>query len=172
MTNDVTNNPDPISKTRRKKAVNALQELGKELTELSKDTLRHMPLSEALLAAILDYKRFTSHGAIKRQEQYIGRLMRDIDPEPIRQQLAILKGECVEYTAWLHLIERWRERLVTDDAMLESFLCSFPQADAQQLRTLIRNARKEYLEQKPPKSFRQLFQVLKQTIPAPSSPSF
>lgn len=157
----------PASKTQRKKAMLALQDLGHQLTALPTQTLRTLPLDHTLLTAILDYKRFNTHGALKRQEQYIGRLMREIDPEPIRQRLAILKGECAEHTAWLHLIERWRTRLLADDAMLASFLADFPSADIQQLRTLIRNARKEQQMLKAPHAFRQLFRQLQQIIPGP-----
>ncbi len=162
---------EPISKSEKKRQLNELQDLGKELTELPKDKLRAMNLDPDLLDAILDYKRFTAHGAIKRQEQYIGKLMREVDPAPIRQFLAVMRGESSEHTAWLHLVERWRERLLEKDEMLATFLNEFPEGDAQQLRTLIRNARKEHLDQKPPKSFRQLFQVLKELIPEPGRPA-
>ncbi|WP_199102402.1 ribosome biogenesis factor YjgA [Aquitalea sp. ASV11] len=159
-----------VSKSQRKRDMDALQDLGKELVELSKDTLKKMQLPEDLLTAILDYKRFTAHGALRRQLQYIGKLMRDIDPEPIRQYLLVIKGESAEHIAWQHLLERWRERLMSDNKMSATFINEFPGVDAQQLRTLIRNARKEQAESKPPKSFRLLFQLIKQAIPEPGKP--
>src|SRR5689334_398161 len=85
-----------FSKTRRKKEMIALQELGEELLQLSNDRLKQMALPENLVEAIREYKRISSHGARNRQEQYIGKLMRDIDPEPIRQQLAVIRGESAE----------------------------------------------------------------------------
>ena len=160
-----------FSKTRRKKEMIALQELGEELLQLSNDRLKHMSLPENLLEALREYKRIPSHGAGNRQEQYIGKLMRDIDPEPIRQQLAVIRGESAEHTGWLHLLERWRERLMSDDKLLATFIADYPESDAQYLRTLIRNARKEQQDNKPPKSFRLLFQALKEIIPEPGKPA-
>ncbi|GGY17389.1 ribosome biogenesis factor YjgA [Paludibacterium paludis] len=168
---DASTGDEPISKSEKKRQLNELQDLGMELAELPKEKLRAMNLDPDLLEAILDYKRFTAHGAKKRQEQYIGKLMRDVDPEPIRQYLAVLRGESGEHTAWLHLVERWRERLLESDETLAAFLNDFPEGDAQQLRTLIRNARKEHQEQKPPKAFRQLFQTIKALIPEPGVPA-
>ncbi|HJV06927.1 MAG TPA: ribosome biogenesis factor YjgA [Chromobacteriaceae bacterium] len=159
-----------VSKSQRKRDMDALQDLGKELVELSRDTLKKMDLPEDLLTALLDYKRFTAHGALRRQLQYIGKLMRDVDPEPIRRYLQVIKGESAEHIAWQHLLERWRERLMTDDKMLATFIHDFPAADPQQLRTLIRNARKEQQESKPPKSFRLLYQAIKDLIPEPGAP--
>ncbi|BBH13701.1 ribosome biogenesis factor YjgA [Chromobacterium haemolyticum] len=172
MTHYQNDSPDDgyVSKSQRKRDMDALQDLGRELVELSKDTLKKMQLPEDLLTAILDYKRFTAHGALRRQLQYIGKLMRDVDPEPIQQYLQILKGESSEHIAWQHLLERWRERLMEDDKMLASFVTDFPAADPQQLRTLIRNARKEKQDNKPPKSFRLLYQAVKDVIPEPGKP--
>jgi ribosome-associated protein len=172
MTDSYQNSPGDewVSKTQRKKDMSDLQALGAELTALSSDTLKKMKLPEDLLAALLDYKRISAHGALKRQEQYIGKLMRAVDPEPIRQFLAILKGESNEHNAWLHRVERWRERLMAEDSTLQQFLAEHPDADVQQLRTLIRNGRKELQENKAPKNFRVLFQEIKRLIPEPGKP--
>ncbi|XLM19867.1 DUF615 domain-containing protein [Chromobacterium piscinae] len=159
-----------VSKSQRKRDMDALQDLGRELVELSKDTLKKMQLPEDLLTAVLDYKRFTANGALRRQMQYIGKLMRDVDPEPIREYLKILKGESSEHIAWQHLLERWREKLMADDKALSDFLAAFPEGDPQQLRTLMRNARKELQENKPPKAYRQLYQEIKALIPEPGKP--
>lgn len=156
-----------VSKTQRKKQMDALQSLGRELIDLPADRLTRMGLPDALLGAIAEYKRINSHSAKKRQEQYIGRLMRDIDPEPIQAQLAACRGESARHTAWLHRIERWREQLIADDKMLPAFLAEHPGTDVQALRTLIRNVRKEQQEARPPKFFRQLFQQIKDIIPEP-----
>lgn len=161
---------EPLSKTRKKQQMAELQDLGSQLVEISSGTLKQMELPEDLLAAVLECKRLTAHGAIARQKQYIGRLMRDIDPEPIQKRLAIMRGESAEHTGWLHLLERWRERLMENDALIATFVSDYPVADVQQLRTLIRNARKEKQESKPPKSYRALFQALKELIPEPGQP--
>lgn len=161
-----------VSKTRMKQQMAELQDLGSELVELSSGTLKQMELPEDLLAAVLECKRLTAHGAIARQKQYIGRLMRDVDPEPIQKRLAVMRGESAEHTGWLHLLERWRERLMEDDALLASFVADHPGADVQQLRTMIRNARKEKQDNKPPKSYRALFQALKELIPEPGQPRY
>lgn len=159
-----------ISKTKRKSQMHDLQALGGELTKLAPATLKKLALPEDLLEALLAYQRINSNGALKRQMQYIGRLMRDIDPEPVRQYLAIRQGDSTAHNAWLHRIERWRERLLSDDTALQTLISEFPLADAQQLRTLIRNARKEQSENKPPKHYRALFQSLKTLLPEPFNP--
>jgi ribosome-associated protein len=161
------NDDEWVSKTRKKQEMNALQDLGSELLELSADTLKRMELPEDLLAALLEGKRLTAHGAIARHKQYIGKIMRHVDPEPIQQRLDIIRGDSAEHNAWLHLVERWRERLLSDDTMLSTFVSDFPEADIQQLRTLIRTARKEKQESKPPKCYRLLFQAIKELIPEP-----
>lgn len=173
MTDYLNDEPEDqfVSKTQRKKQMNALQDLGQELLELSKEQLNKIGLPEALLQAIAEYKRITAHGARKRQAQYIGRLMRDIDPEPIRDHLAIRRGESAAHTGWLHQIERWRDRLLEDDNILPGFVEQYPAADIQQLRTLIRNARREKAEARPPKSCRQLFQEIKTLLPEPGRPN-
>lgn len=155
------------SKTQRKLEMHALQALGKALTILPKQRLQQLGLPEKLLEAILEYQRIRSNGALKRQLQYIGRLMREVDPTPIREQLAIWQGTSDIHNAWLHRVENLRESLMTDDHALQMLLNTYPDADSQQLRTLIRNARKEKEAAKPPKHYRELFQTLKTIIPEP-----
>lgn len=153
-----------ISKTQQKKQMHALQDLGMALTDLSNDTLKKIGLPEELLQAILDYKKITANGALKRQAQYIGRLMREVDPEPIAAYLARLKGENAAYNAYMQRLEMLRERLIADDAALTELMARHPGLDAAALRTHIRNARKEKALGKPPKAFRALFQQLRQDI--------
>ena len=106
-------------------------------------------------------------GALRRQMQYIGRLMREEgDAETIRAQVDAWKGVSVEETARLHLLERWRVRLLNDDKALEELLIDYPRANIRQLRTLMRNAKREAEAGKPPKSFRELFHVLRETLNA------
>lgn len=151
-----------ISKSQRKRESTALQDLGKELFELSRDQLKKMDLPELLLGALLEAKRLTSHGAMRRQMQYIGKVMRDIETEPILQQLAAIRGESNVAKAAFHALENWRSRLIQDDAALPEWLARHPETDVQQFRQLIRNARKEAAESKPPKASRALFRILRE----------
>ncbi|MCZ2194295.1 ribosome-associated protein [Neisseria meningitidis] len=150
-----------ISKTQMKKQMNGLQDLGMELTRLSNDTLKKIGLDEDLYEAVVTYKKITSNGALKRQAQFIGRLMRDTDPAPIEAFLAKLRGDDAAHNAFLQRVERARMELLADDGALTQFMSDFPHADAGKLRTLIRNTKKEQEQNKPPKNFRALFQELK-----------
>lgn len=157
----------PPSKTKIKKQMLALQDLGKTLTELPKEKLKELELDENLLDAILEYKRMTKFGALNRQLQYIGRLMRDVEPAPIQAKLDAWNGVSRQHTAWLHQVEHWRDRLLEQPDALTDLLAAHPEADAQHLRALIRNALKEKELAKPPKSYRELFQALRDVIPEP-----
>ncbi len=153
------------SKTRKKKDMLALQQLGAQLVELNEQQLQSMQLPEALLDAVNEARRLArKHEALRRQLQYIGRLMRDIDAAPIRERLEQWHGQGREHTAQLHAIERWRDALLAADPALEQFLNEHPHADSQKLRSLIRNARREQGASLPPKSYRELFRVLRETI--------
>ena len=154
----------PTSKTRRKKDMLALQDLGVQLVELNEQQLAGMELPESLLDAVLEARRLTRHEARRRQMQYIGRLMRDIDAAPIRARLEQWRGQGREHTAQLHAIERWRDALLAADPALARFLDEHPAADSQKLRSLIRNARREQAASLPPKSYRELFRILRETI--------
>ena len=138
-----------------------LQALGAALLRLSEAQLHDMGLDEALLRAVVEAKRIKSHEAKRRQVQYIGRLMRELDPAPIRARLAELEGNSAQATARHRRLEAWRERLIGDDGALTAFAAEYPGADVQVLRTLIRNARKEAAEGKPPRAFRELFRSIK-----------
>ena len=151
-----------VSKTQIKNEMNERQALGMQLTKLAPDTLKKIGLSEELLEAVLFYKKITANGALKRQAQFIGRLMRDTDPEPIQAYLNKLKGDNAEYNAALQRLELLRERLVESDDALTELISNKPELPISELRTLIRNARREKEQNKPPKAFRELFQLLKQ----------
>lgn len=156
----------PISKTKRKEAMHALQDIGKELVKLPANKLERLDLPEELRRAVEDCRRFTKHEAIRRQLQYIGRLMRGVDEAPIARQLAAWRGESDEEKALLHRIERWRDRLIENDEELTLFLNEYPQADATRLRQLIRNARFEAANNKPPKSSRAIFKLVREVAEA------
>lgn len=153
---------EPTSKTRKKKDMLALQHLGVQLLGLNEQQLKIMELPESLLDAVQEARRLTKHEAKRRQMQYIGRLMRDIDAAPIRDRLEQWLGQGREHTAQLHALERWREDLLAGDPALASFLQEYPGADSQKLRSLIRNARREQSASLPPKAYRELFRVLRE----------
>ena len=153
------------SRTRRKLKDQALQTLGEALVAVSESQLDELALPERLRDAIIQARDISRFGARRRQMQYIGRLMREEgDAEVIRERLDAWKGVSVEETARLHLIERWRLKLLKDDSALEELIAAYPRADVPRLRTLIRNTKRETEAQKPPKSFRELFQVLREIL--------
>jgi ribosome-associated protein len=158
----------PPSKTRIKKQMHELRDLGKELTELGKDQLAQLDIPESLCDAIREMKNINKFGAQRRQMQYIGKLMRGVDPAPILAKLDAWKGKSQHHIAYMHQLERWRDRLLENDSALTELLAAYPEADAQRLRTLIRNAQKEMEAQKLPKNFREIFQVLREIIPEPA----
>jgi len=154
----------PPSKTKVKKQMIELQDLGEQLTRLSKEQLAEIELPDNLRDAVREVKKIKSFGAISRQMQYIGKLMRTIDPAPIQAKLAEWNGTSRQHIAWLHQVERWRDRLLEEPDSLTELLAAYPGADVQRLRTLIRNALKEKELLKPPKSYREIFQVLREII--------
>ena len=146
-----------------------LQALGVALVALPEGMLQAMTLEPRLLEAVLEAKRITAHEGKRRQIQYIGRLMRDVDPAPIRARIAELEGSSAQASARHRRLEAWRERLIADDEALTAFAAEHPGADLQALRALIRNARKEAKEGKPPRAFRELFRILKDIEPSTSA---
>lgn len=154
-----------VSKTQRKRASLALQDLGKELTRLAPEQLAELQLPDGLLDAVLAAQRINKFGALRRQLQYIGRLMHDVDAAAIAARLQTWRGVSREANAYLHRLERWRARLLQDDIALEELAESFPGCDTQRLRQLVRSARREDVEGKPPRSARALFQELRRILP-------
>ena len=153
------------SRTRRKLDDLALQELGEALVDVPAAKLAELALPERLSDAIVHARGISKFGALRRQMQYIGRLMREEgDAETIRARLDAWNGVSVEETARLHLIERWRLKLLDDDKGLDALIADYPRADIQRLRTLVRNTKREKEAEKPPKSFRELFKVLRETL--------
>ena len=154
----------PPSKTKRKEAMQALQHLGERLMELPPERLAKVELPDVLREAIREAHRMTKHEAKRRQMQYIGKLMRDVEPAPIEEALAAFDGLSAAENARLHHLERLRERLLEDEKVLTEIGDRFPGADLQHLRQLRRNAIKEKQENRPPKSFRAIFQTLKELL--------
>jgi ribosome-associated protein len=150
------------SKSQKKREMAALQDMGAELVALGRDQLKKIDLPEDLRDAVRDAQRFTQHEARRRQLQYIGRLMRDLDPEPIRAALDEIKGVSTAAAARLHHLERLRTRLMEDDKVIGEIAHAHPNADLQHLRQLRRNALKEQELSKPPRAYRELFRVLRE----------
>jgi ribosome-associated protein len=155
---------DFISKSQLKRESEAQQAVGVRLIELTPDKLAQLDLPEKLVDALELARKLlerNERGALKRQKQYIGKLMRSVEVEPIEAKFAEWERGNRAQTAHLHRLEQWRERLLTQDAAVEQWVSAYPQTDIQRLRTLIRNAKKEQAASKPPKSSRELFKLLR-----------
>jgi ribosome-associated protein len=151
-----------VSKTRRKKEMLELQALGVALVELPESQLLEMSLEDGLREAIIAARRITSHEARRRQMQYIGRLMREIDPAPVRARLEAISSGSAQSAARHRRLEAWRERLLADDGALTAFATEHPGADFQALRALIRNSRKQLKQGNRARAYRELFRLIKQ----------
>jgi ribosome-associated protein len=155
---------DRPSKTRRKKESHDLQALGEALVEMPDSRLEGLEMPEILRDAILAYRRTKSHEGRRRQMQYIGKLMRRADPEPLREAVASMQlGQAKDALA-LHQAEHWRAVLVADDGAIERWAGEHPGSDLQQLRSLVRAARKDAAaapEQRSGKAFRDLFRFIR-----------
>ncbi len=164
---------DRPSKSQLKRDMTALQKLGEVLVEAPRDRVKKVPMPEDVLDAILACQQITSHEGRRRQMQYVGKKMRTLDEAEvavIQKAVDSWRGASKAETAALHAIERQREKLLADDAALTELRDRHPGIDLQQLRTLIRNARKEQAEHKPPKAYREIFQILK-SLQAPAATS-
>ena len=151
-----------VSKTEMKNDMEDLQKLGEELVGLKPAVLAKFPLTEDLAEAIADAQRFKNE-ARRRQLQYIGKLMRFIDPEPIQAALDKVRNKHSQATAVLHKLEVLRDRVVEEgDSAIADVMELYPSADRQRLRQLARQAAKEKKAGKPAKSYREIFQVLKE----------
>ena len=153
---------DRPSKTQRKQAMAELQTLGEALVELPSERLKKVALPEDLRSAVLAAQRMPRQDEAKRRQmQYIGKLMRAAEVEPIRAAIAEARGDSAAETARLHRLERLRADLLTDEKVLHDIAAHYPGADLQHLRALRRAALKEHEQNKPPRSYRALYQALK-----------
>lgn len=154
---------EPPSRSEMKRRASALQQLGKELAELSPELLAAMNLPSDLDEALADLRDIGSHEARRRQMQYVGKVMRDLDPDPLREALETIRQGRALDTEALHRAEGLREELIAGGPdELAAFCDAWPGADRQRLGQLVRNARKEREANKPPKAYRQLFRYLKE----------
>lgn len=153
-----------VSKTRRKREMQALQAIGEELVALPAARLASIVLPEPLRDAINEARRINQRSAHRRQMQYVGRLMRDVDADAIQKQLEATRSGSTTELALLHRAERWRERLLSDDTAISEFVSAFSAVDVQKLRTMLRNAKQEAAAEKPPKFYRALFREIRETM--------
>jgi len=153
------------SKSELKRQMTVLQKLGEELVNEARDRVKRVPMPEDVRDAILECQLIKDHEGRRRQLQYVGKKMRTLDEEEvaaIQRTIDSWKGLSKADTAAMHAMERRRDKLLADDKALTVLLSENPELDVQHLRTLIRNARKEQAENKPPKAYREIFQILKQ----------
>lgn len=165
---------DRPSKSQLKREMTALQKLGEELIAEPKERVKRVPMPEDVRDAILECQTIKDHEGRRRQLQYVGKKMRTLDEDEIaaiQKTLDSWKGLSKADTAAMHALERRRDKLLSDDGALTELLAQYPEVDVQQLRTLIRNARKEQAENRPPKAYREIFQILKQLQSKTSSPT-
>jgi ribosome-associated protein len=163
---------DRPSKSQRKREMTALQYLGAELIAEPRERVKRVPMPEDVRDAILTCQQIKDHEGRRRQLQYVGKMMRTLTEEEvalIRKTIDGWKAPSRADTAAMHALERRREKLLADDGALTELRSQYPELDVQQMRTLIRNARREQAESKPPKAYREIFQVLKQLQGGPNA---
>ncbi|MBC7445288.1 MAG: DUF615 domain-containing protein [Polaromonas sp.] len=161
----------PPSKTQLKAEAGEKQALGEALLTLRADLMARLDLPEKLLDALAQARRITNFEGRRRQMQFIGKLMRPLDAEPIRAAIDEQANGSADLTLALHLAEQWRDKLIAADEALGDWLSIYPATDAQQLRALIRQARKDIAKPEIPgeaprhgKSYREIFQLVKQAM--------
>jgi len=156
---------DRPSKSQLKREMDALQKLGESLVAEPRDRVKRVPMPEDVRDAILECQQIKDHEGRRRQMQYVGKKMRTLEPDElavIQKTIDSWHGASKAETAAMHALEARREKLLADDQALTELLNRHPDVDVQHMRTLIRNARKEQAENKPPKAYREIFQILKQ----------
>jgi len=160
--------PEPLapSKSQKKRDMHELQSLGARLVEISADRLAEIDLPEDLREAVLEARRISAREAKRRQVQYIGRLMREVDPAPIRAKFEEWEGRSAAHSAQHRLAEEWRERLLAEEGALSDFAHAAPGADLQPLRALLRDARKEHAAGQQPRRYRELFRMVRALLDA------
>ncbi|MES2049900.1 MAG: ribosome biogenesis factor YjgA [Pseudomonadota bacterium] len=153
------------SKSQLKREMTGLQKLGQELIDQARDRVKRVPMPEDVRDAILECQKIKDHEGRRRQLQFVGKKMRTLDEAEIaliQKTIDSWKGASKSETAVMHALERRRDKLLANDTAVTELIAEHPEIDAQQLRTMIRNARKEQAESKPPKAYREIFQLLKE----------
>jgi len=160
-----------VSKTQAKKASHDLQDLGEAVVALPADRLKDLALDEGLMYAIEQFKKTKTHEGRRRQMQYIGKLMRRADPAPMQEAVAAMNLGQAKDALTLHQAERWRAELLADDNALTTWTQAHPQTDLQQLRSLVRSARKDAAavpEKRSGKAVRDLFKFIRAALQMPA----
>ncbi len=153
-----------VSKSEMKRDMDALQALGEELVELKPQALAKVPLDDELRDAIKDAQRFKNE-ARRRQLQYIGKVMRSIEVEPIQAALDKIRNKHSQVTAQLHKLETLRDTMIEQgDSIIEDVIQQNPATDRQRLRQLVRQAKKEKANNKPARAYREIFQYLRELL--------
>jgi ribosome-associated protein len=157
--------PEPPTKGELKRQAHSVQELGERLLDTPDSVLEGLDLPETLLDAIQLARRITSHGALLRQKMYIGKLMRKIDVEPIRERLESQEAARRNEARRFHRVEHWRDRLLEGgDAALEELLAAYPGLDKPQFRALAGQARTERDQEGSKRHSRELFRALNDAL--------
>ena len=152
----------PPSKSQEKRDCDALKKLGDELVALKPEELDAMNLPESLVDALLTAKKIQSGSGLKRQRQYIGKIIRQIDSDDIKKHLEHIKHKHDTNTAQFRKIEQWRDRLLADDkTALNEIIEAHPETDRQHINQLMRQAKRELQHDKPPASARKLFKYIR-----------
>lgn len=161
----------PPSKTQLKAEADEKQALGEALLTLRADLMARLDLPDKLLEALKEAKRITHFEGRRRQMQFIGKLMRPLNIEPIRAAIDEQANGSADLTLALHLAEQWRDKLIASDEALAQWMTAYPDTDSQQLRALIRQARKDIAKPETPgeaprhgKSYREIFQLVRQAM--------
>lgn len=151
------------SKSERKRDILAITNLGRQLVSFTPNQLEELPLSDELLEAVKLAKKIRNkHVGYKRQIQYIGKLLRNDDPQPIFDALAAKEQAHIHEQAQFHALEQWRDRMLEEgDDAIQEFISEYPDADRQHIRQLVRTALKQQEQNKPPAAYRELFKYLK-----------
>ncbi|MBZ0329055.1 DUF615 domain-containing protein [Halomonas sp. M5N1S17] len=165
MSQEVPSQPDERpSKSQLKREMHKLQALGEQIIAMTPAERSRFPLSDDLLAAVEETSRIRSHEGRRRHMQYVGKLMRGEDLDAIQAVFDSIEQESRHRDLAFHRLEKWRDRLIEEgDDAVETFIADYPDVDRQALRQLIRNARREREQDKPPTSSRRLFRLIRDT---------
>jgi len=166
--NDITdeNSVDQeLSKSAVKQQMHQLKALGEKIVALPDTQLNLIPLDEKLLDAVLLARKITKRGGLKRQLQYIGKLMRNIDPEPIEAALYNIENAHLQENKEFHLKEQWRDELLSGgNSKLSEFYDLYPGTDLQRLRQLIRSYKNAANDEKKKHAARLVFQLISEQV--------
>jgi ribosome-associated protein len=161
----------PPSKTQLKAEADEKQALGEALLTLRADLMTRLDLPDKLIEALAQAKRITNFEGRRRQMQFIGKLMRPLNMDPIRAAIDEQANGSADLTLALHQAEQWRDKLIASDDALGAWLTDYPGTDSQQLRALIRQARKDIAKPEKPgeaprhgKAYREIFQMVRQAM--------